>query len=121
VQLKINNSDDHIYTFAFNLKLEQHYNVCFALLNMTNYGLFICTDDKHEFLSFEANFNESFSPQSLLMTARDRASAEGTYNVFNEVIYSFHAQAPGADGLWHVLEKMAPLDKQWYATITIGS
>ena len=120
VQFRLNKSNVHIYTTSYNLKDEKQFKDCFELLNMQEYGLLVASINAHEFLKFDTPFDVPFNPQNILVGAKERATdyAPGDYL---EVTYALQAQAATPAELWDVLNTMAPLDKNWYASVEMNA
>ncbi len=115
-QFKLNGDDQHIYTFAYNLKNEAQYNDAFSLLKMDQYGLFLASSANHDFLAYKLEFGGDFNPQDVLKGTRDNASEyfEEEFAVVSAML--IHAKMTPRE-LWDKLEKLTPLENSWYALL----
>lgn len=114
VQIKLNNSDKHIYTVRFDLKNEKQFKDAMALLNMDRYGVLMASDTRHNILQFKYALDDSFDPRHVLTYARSKAT-DYNQDILEEVTYGLTMQADSIAGLWEHFETIAPYDKQWYA------
>ncbi len=120
VQFRLNKSNTHIYTTSYNLQDEKQFKDCFELLNMEEYGLLVASVNAHEFLKFGTPFDIPFNPQNILVGAKERATdyVPGDYL---EITYALQAQAANSADLWDIFNTMAPLNKNWYASMEMNS
>jgi hypothetical protein len=114
VQVRLNSRDEHIYTVIYDLNDEKQYNDCRALLNMRKYGLFIASDNVHDFLAFETPFEADFDPRDVVAVAKAK-STEYTPEQFSSVAHALYTQCENDVELWNRFHELAPLQKQWYA------
>lgn len=119
VQLRLNGQDRLIYTAVYDLNNAKQYADCDLLLSMKKYGLFIATDDKHDFLAFDTNFKAEFDPRALLLYAKNESSDYGGEQ-FAEFAYAIRSQASSARNLWDYLDLLAPYDKKWYGRMKMS-
>jgi len=120
VQFRLNGSDEHIYTASYDLKNDKQYGDCYDLLAMKQYGLLMLTNNGHDFLQFDANIELDFNPQAMIHGARELGS-DYEPMLFSEVSYGLSTQGETPAALWRYLEKIAPLDKKWYASMQLGA
>ncbi|MEN8147365.1 MAG: hypothetical protein ABFR02_07085 [Campylobacterota bacterium] len=120
VQFRLNGSDKHIFTAAYDLNNEKHYEDCYALLAMEKYGLLIVTDNAHDFIQFKPQFKADFEPQAMLHGAKTLCT-DYEPGLFLEVSYALTSQARTPSDLWLFLEQMAPFEKSWYGSMQLGA
>lgn len=119
VQVRLNGDNKFIYTVVYDLSNDKHYNDCFELLKMENYGLFIASDNIHDFVSFEAKFEANFKPRDILAYAKKKATSY-IAEKFAEVSYGLSSQTNSKQELWDYLNYLAPYDKSWYGAMKIS-
>lgn len=119
VQLRLNAEDRLIYTATYDLKNEKQYTDCYELLNMERYGLFVASDDIHDFLAFNSDFSADFTPRSVLAYAKEQSSDYGA-ELFAEVAYAIRSQSSSPRSFWDYLDVLAPYDKKWYGRMQIS-
>lgn len=112
VQIRLNNSDEHIYTAVYDLRNDKQYGDCHALLNMRQYGLFIATDTLHDFQVFDTEFDAPFDPRDVIAEARNQSTASDP-GTFYAVVQALCGHTDKAE-LWRQFHAIAPADKQWY-------
>ena len=120
VQFRLNGSDKHIYTVSYDLKNDKHYSDCSKLLEMDKYALLLVTDNGHDFVQFEANFEADFKPVAMLHGARELGTNYEP-GLFMEVAHGLSSQGQTPAELWSFLDKMAPFDKSWYSAMQLGA
>ena len=118
IQLRLNRSANHIYNAIYNLKFDKHFEDCFDILQMSEYGVFIATDTTHEFIKFTIDFEADFDLRNIIAGARDRAD-EVDEDIFKQVQYAFTSQASNQAELWSFLAKIAPYEQQYYASFKL--
>ncbi len=119
VQFRLNGSDNHIFTASYDLKNDKQYADCYDLLAMKQYGLLVMTDNGHDFLQFDVDLKCDFNPHAIIHGARELGS-DYDPKIFSEVSFGLSAQGETPAELWQFLEKMAPFEKQWYASMQLG-
>jgi hypothetical protein len=119
VQLRLNGQDKLIYTATYDLNNAKQYEDCDALLSMKKYGLFIATDEKHDFLAFDTNLKAEFDPRAVLSYAKNESSDYGG-ELSVEFAYAIRSQAVSARNLWDYLDLLAPYDKEWYGRMQMN-
>lgn len=119
VQLRLNRDDRFIYTTAYDLNIQKQYADCYALLNMKKYGLFVSSDNIHDFIALDSEFEADFDPRMLLEHAKAEAS-EYDPALFAEIYYGINTQVDSKQALWEYLEYLAPFDKKWYGRMQIN-
>ncbi|GEM_PF-2601334 len=120
VQFRLNGSDRHIYTASYDLGNDKQYSDCHDLLAMKQYGLLAATNNVHDFLQFDVNFEGPFDPQAVLRGARDLGTDYGPM-LFSEVSYGLSMQGDSPAALWDFLEGIAPAEYRWYARMRLQS
>lgn len=120
VQFRLNGSDKHIFTATYDLNNEKHYEDCYDLLAMEEYGLLIVTDNAHDFIQFKPQFKADFKPQAMLHGAKTLCT-DYEPGLFLEVSYALTSQGQTPAELWTFLEKMAPFEKSWYGAMQLGA
>ena len=119
VQVRLNQSDEMIYTATYDLNFEKQYEDCYALLNMKNYGLFVASENIHDFISFTTDFEAKFEPRAVLEYAKNE-SKNYKPQMFEEISYGLRTQASSPKALWDYLNTLAPFDQSWYGRIKMG-
>ena len=119
VQVRLNQSDEMIYTAVYDLGVEKQYEDCYAILSMKSHGLFVASDDIHEFISFTTDFEAKFEPRVVLQYAKNETK-NYTPEMFYEVSHGLRTQASSPKVLWDYLNKLAPYDQSWYGRIQMG-
>jgi len=92
IQVRLNQSDEMIYTAVYDLNFPKQYDDCSSLLNMKNYGLFVASEEIHEFISFTTDFEAKFEPRAVLQYAKDE-SKNYSSEMFYEISHGLSAQA----------------------------
>ncbi len=118
VQIRLNGSDSHIHTAAYDLNNDKQFSDCHALLAMKQYGLLVATETRHAFLQFDTRFSGDFDPQEVLSEARAKATDYDPI-LFSEIAYGLTMQAGSPAALWDYLESVAPFKHQWYAAMAM--
>jgi len=120
VQIKLNNSDNFIYTVNYNLSDAKQFKDCYELLQMNKFGLLVATNKYHDFLLFETDFDADFKPSNILVGAREKATTDSR-ELFMEVAYALRSQAKDSKHYAQILQEMAPYDKMFYASMSIDA
>ncbi|MDA3947075.1 MAG: hypothetical protein PF439_10405 [Helicobacteraceae bacterium] len=120
VQFRLNNSDKHIFTASYDLKNDKQYGDCYDLLAMKQYGLLVMTDNGHDFLQFDVDFEGDFNPHAMIHGARELGSKYDP-KVFSEVSFGLSTQGGTPTDLWHFLAQTAPIEKKWYGAMQLGA
>ena len=120
VQFRLNGSDKHIFTATYDLNNAKHYEDCYDLLAMEEYGLLIVTDNAHDFIQFKPQFKAAFKPQAMLHGAKTLCT-DYEPGLFLEVSYALTSQGQTSAELWKFLEQMAPFEKSWYGAMQLGA
>jgi len=113
LQLKLNGRDAYTYSAAYDLTNDKHYSDCFALLNMRKYGLFIATDQLHDFLVFDTPFEAFFDPRDVIAEARETATATNA-EAFGSAVNALFSLKEDDAALWRHFESLVPFDNRWY-------
>ncbi len=119
VQLRLNGQDHLIYTATYDLNNPKQYADCYELLNMKKYGLFLATDETHDFLAFDSDFKADFDPRSVVAYAQKESSDYGA-ELSIEFAYGIRSQADSARNFWDYLDLLGPYDKEWYGRMKIN-
>ena len=114
IQVRLNGLDEYIYTATYDLTVDKQFSDCYALLNMRKYGLFIASENLHDFLVFDAPFEAAFDPRNIIFGAKERSS-DYSPELFRVVAHALYTQCENDTELWKHFETIAPFDKQWYA------
>jgi hypothetical protein len=113
VQIKLNGLDAYTYSAAYDLTNDKHYSDCHALLNMRKYGLFIASENLHDFLVFDTPFDAFFDPRDVLAEARENAT-ETNAEAFGAAVNALFGLKEDETALWHHLNEIVPFDNRWY-------
>lgn len=118
IRFTLNKNPDFTYTAIFDLNNEMQYNNCHELLAMQRYGLLIASNNVHDFLAFESDFNAEFHPQEMIADARENATSY-TQKEFGQVIQAFYDNVRAESELWNRIEPMTPIEHRWYARVKL--
>lgn len=113
VQLRLNGRGDLIYTTVYDLTNEKHFHDCYALMQITPYGLLIASEHEHDFQVFETPFDAPFSPREVLTQTRDNTTAPNA-EAFGMAANALYRTKEHDAELWEYFESIAPLEQQWY-------
>ncbi|MEA3374201.1 MAG: hypothetical protein U9Q62_11010 [Campylobacterota bacterium] len=119
VQFRLNGAREYTYTAIYDLSNAKQYNDCHTLLNMEKHGLLIATENSHDFMAFNTNFEAEFNPRDIIALAKTRAT-EYKPEEFAGIIHAFNTQVNSETNLWDELGRIAPLEQQWYVRIRMG-
>jgi len=119
LQIKLNNSDKHIFTVRYDLKNEKQLQDALSFFNMNHYGILMTSDTRFDILEFGFDMKIDFNPHEGLAYALSKAT-EYNQGTLEEVTYGLTMQADSISGLWEHFEMIAPLEKQWYASMKMS-
>ena len=120
VQIRLNQSDNFIYTVNYNLSDAKQFKDCYELLQMKKFGLLVTTNTYHDFLLFDANFEAEYKLANILVGAREKATTDSR-EFFMEVAHALRSQAKDSKDFYQILEEMAPENKMFYASMKIDA
>jgi hypothetical protein len=113
VQIKLNGLDAYTYSAAYDLTNDKHYSDCHALLNMRKYGLFVASDNLHDFLVFDTPFDAFFDPRDVIAEARENATATNA-EAFGAAVTALFSLKEDDAALWEHLSESVPFENRWY-------
>lgn len=120
VEIKLNQSDNFIYTANYNLSDAKQFKDCYELLQMKKFGLLVATTNYHDFLLFDVNFESDANLTNILVAAREKATTNSRED-FMVVSHALRSQARDSKHYYQILEEMAPSDKMFYASMKIDA
>lgn len=118
IQIRLNHSDEHIYTVRFDLSNPRQFDDAQALLGSEKYAVLVASDSAHEIVTVALDLQGLFNPKEVLAYTRSQLDSDVQDKV-DAVTYAITQEASSIAGLWEHFEDVASIDKQWYSRIVI--
>jgi hypothetical protein len=114
LQIILNNSTSHIYNTFFDLSLDTHFKDVLEVLKLQEYGLFMFTQERHDFVAYNTETKIDFDLPAVAMATKVRAT-EYKNDVCHAIVDSLLKSQPNNSELLQFFNNIAPLETQWYA------
>jgi hypothetical protein len=120
LQVILNGSEDYIYNTFYDLNNEQQFTNALEILKLSDYGLFIFTDEVHDFIPFNTKTDINFDP-CVIATATKKNASEYQAETCHAIVTALFSSQTNNSELLKFFEEIAPKEKEWYARLTMNN